>query len=282
MPRRARQKSGSGIYHVMLRGNNRSTIFHDDEDCEKFLQVLGAVLAPAAAPAAPSEDSPSEDGSFVPRSACDEKAVPSGVSDAARSAPSGTCYLYCLMGNHAHLLMREEGKDLSALMKQVGVRFAAYYNWKYQRTGHLFQDRFRSEPVNDDEYFLSVYRYIAWNPVKAGLCGRPGDYRWCSYRRGTPPAPPLPMDLTSAQIDGLVLSQPPDIHPFPERLSDREAERILLEITGLPQAEEFQRLTRAEQLRLSGLLVENDLSIQQIARLTGTSKSRLARDLKHR
>lgn len=272
MPRRARQKSGSGIYHVMLRGNNRSTIFHDDEDCEKFLQVLGAVLAPAAAPS-PSGDSsfPSGDSSFVPRSACDEKTV-----------PSGTCYLYCLMGNHVHLLMREEGKDLSALMKQVGVRFAAYYNWKYQRTGHLFQDRFRSEPVNDDEYFLSVYRYIAWNPVKAGLCGRPGDYRWCSYRRGTPPAPPLPMDLTPAQIDELVLSQPPDIRPFPERLSDREAERILLELTGLPQAEEFQRLTRAEQLRLSGLLVENDLSIQQIARLTGTSKSRLARDLKHR
>ena len=66
------------------------------------------------------------------------------------------------------------------------------------------------------------------------------------------------------------------------RCMREEAERILLEITGLPQAEEFQRLTRAEQLRLSGLLVENDLSIQQIARLTGTSKSRLARDLKHR
>ena len=84
MPRRARQKSGSGIYHVMLRGNNRSTIFHDDEDCEKFLQVLGAVLAPAAAPS-PSGDSSfsSGDSSFVPRSACDEKTVPSGVSDAA-------------------------------------------------------------------------------------------------------------------------------------------------------------------------------------------------------
>jgi len=78
-------------------------------------------------------------------------------------------YAWCLMNNHVHLLVREVDEDLSATMKRIGVSYASYYNWKYLTTGHLFQDRFRSESVESKRYFLTVIRYIHQNPVKAGI-----------------------------------------------------------------------------------------------------------------
>ena len=299
MPRRARQKSNSGIYHVMLRGINRSTIFHDDEDCEKFLQVLGNCLRSGSSGGSGGFG----DSSLVPPYGCDKETVPYAGCDKVivpYADAEAKVYLYCLMGNHVHLLLREGREGLSTLMKRIGVRFASYYNWKYQRTGHLFQDRFRSEPVDDDAYFLAVYRYIALNPVKAGLCGEAGKYRWCGYRgygdnsggsgdsslvlpcgcdKLTVPYAELPVDITAEQLDAFIRSEQPNIHPFPERISDREAEQILRSVTGLDSAASFIRLPKAEQIRFLYILLENDLSIQQMVRLTGIAKSNIARHL---
>ena len=130
MPRQARKKSESGIYHVMLRGINQQQIFEEPEDFEKFLQILK-----------------------------DCKAI-SGYK----------LFAYCLMGNHIHLLIKPEEESLEQAFKRIGGRFVYWYNVKYQRIGHLFQDRFRSEPVETDEYFMTVLRYIHQNPIKAGLC----------------------------------------------------------------------------------------------------------------
>lgn len=141
MPRGARKKIASGIYHVMLRGINRQVIFEDDEDREKDLQ-------------------------------CPEE----------YKALSGyTLYTYCLMGNHLHLLIREGKEPLEMIFKRIGARYVFWYNWKYKRSGHLFQDRFKSEPVDNDIYFLTVLRYIYQNPVKAGLCKKAEKYPWSSY-----------------------------------------------------------------------------------------------------
>lgn len=90
------------------------------------------------------------------------------------------------MGNHVHLLLREGKEPLSQIFKRLGVRYVYWYNWKYKRTGHLFQDRFKSEPVEDDTYFLAVLRYIYQNPVKAGLCEKPEEYQWSSYFPSSP------------------------------------------------------------------------------------------------
>ncbi len=142
MPRAARIKSSTGIYHVMLRGINRQTIFCDEEDNEKFVQVL---------------------------SEC-------------KKICGYELYGYCLMGNHIHLLIKEENERLEQIFKRIGTRYVYWYNWKYKRSGHLFQDRFKSEAVETDAYFITVLRYIHQNPMKAGFCENLSDYKWSSYK----------------------------------------------------------------------------------------------------
>ncbi len=83
------------------------------------------------------------------------------------------------MGNHVHLLLHELNKKI--IMRRIGASYVYWYNWKYRSCGHLFQDRYKSEPVKTDEYFLSVLRYIHRNPVKAGLSKYMSGYRWSSY-----------------------------------------------------------------------------------------------------
>ena len=130
MPRQARKKSNSGVYHIMLRGINRQLIFEDDEDMQRFIETLKRY-----------------------KDEC-------GYS----------LYAFCLMGNHIHLLLKEGEEPISTILKRIAGSYVYWYNWKYGRSGHLFQDRFKSEPVEDDAYFLTVLRYIHQNPVKARIC----------------------------------------------------------------------------------------------------------------
>ena len=84
------------------------------------------------------------------------------------------------MGNHIHLLIRVDKEPLEQIFKRIGSKYVYWYNTKYRRKGHLFQDRFKSEPVDDDSYFLTVIKYIHQNPSKAGLCKKTEDYRYNS------------------------------------------------------------------------------------------------------
>ena len=96
-------------------------------------------------------------------------------------------HAYCLMGNHIHLLIQTDNEPLELVMKRIGTRYVVWYNSKYSRVGHLFQDRFKSEPVENDAYFLKALRYILNNPVHAGLCDKAENYPWSSaadYYRG--------------------------------------------------------------------------------------------------
>ncbi len=82
-----------------------------------------------------------------------------------------TLVAYCLMENHVHLLVNDlHSNNISKFMQKIGVTYSGYYNRKYDRSGHLFQDRFRSETVEDERYLLTVFRYILNNPKKAGIC----------------------------------------------------------------------------------------------------------------
>ena len=125
----------------MLRGINGQQIFADNEDYEKLLEILKYCKA---------------------------------ISEFE-------IFAYCLMSNHIHLLLQENKEPIELVMKRIATRFVYWYNIKYQRLGHLFQDRFKSEPVENDEYFLTVVRYIHQNPVKAGICKKPQDYNYSSY-----------------------------------------------------------------------------------------------------
>ncbi len=150
MPRKNRVCSDTGVYHVMLRGINHQIIFETSNDYLKLLQLLHQKCYP--------KDS-------------DGKAMPACCA----------VYAYCLMPNHIHLLIQEKDEKISDTIKSIGIAYAQYYNIKYDHSGHLFQDRFRSEPVNDWEYFVTLLRYIHQNPVAGGIVHRVKDYTWSSW-----------------------------------------------------------------------------------------------------
>ncbi|MGR6836965.1 transposase [Syntrophomonas erecta] len=86
------------------------------------------------------------------------------------------------MTNHVHLLLRENDEDISVFMKRLGVSYAYWYNCRYERTGHVFQDRFKnkSECVEDDAYLLAVIGYIHQNSIKTSITSNPEEYEWGS------------------------------------------------------------------------------------------------------
>ncbi len=143
MPRPLRRVSETGIYHVMSRGSRRKNIFHDNEDRKRFINIM---------------INKKKNGSF-------------------------NLYGYCIMDNHYHLLIKEEKESLSTIMKMINAAYAIYYNERYKGVGHVFQDRYRSEAINNDTYLLGVTRYIHNNPIKAGLEKRVQDYPWSSYQQ---------------------------------------------------------------------------------------------------
>ena len=120
MPRQARKKSKTNIYHIMLRGINQQIIFEESEDYERFIKTLAKYQAI------------------------------SGYS----------VYAYCLMSNHIHLLIKEGKENLEQRIKRIAGSYVCCYNWKYNRSGHLFQDRFKSELVETELTIAERNEYI--------------------------------------------------------------------------------------------------------------------------
>jgi len=241
MPRQARKKSESGIYHIMLRGINQQQIFEDGEDYEKFLQVLKEYKA---------------------------------ISEYK-------VFAYCLMGNHIHLLLKEGKEPIEQIMKRIATRFVYWYNIKYKRVGHLFQDRFKSEPVEDDSYFLTVLRYIHQNPVKAGICRKPKDYKHSSYNEFTEKCCLVDSEMVFEMISKeqfIVFNNEKnsdmclDIDDKPLiKFTDEEAQKIIEKISKCRNVSEFQALDIKLRDKYLKKFREKGLSIRQISRLTGVS-----------
>ena len=241
MSRQARKKSESGIYHIMLRGINQQQIFEDTEDYEKFLDTLRDC-----------------------KEICEFK-----------------LYAYCLMGNHIHLLIKEGIEPLEQIFKRICGRFVYWYNIKYQRVGHLFQDRFKSEPVDSESYFFTVVRYIHQNPVKAKLCKQVSDYVYSSY---------LEYLSNSNLVDTEYLLQLCTIEEFIGmnskavgiscmdiadkvvlRVTDEQAKALIRKIAKCESASDFQRLETTKRDKYLKKLREKGISIRQLSRLTGVS-----------
>ena len=92
-------------------------------------------------------------------------------------------YAYCFMTNHVHLVLKEkELRDISLIMKRILTKYSRWYNIKYGRTGALIANRYKSVPVEVDEYFLNLIRYVHQNPIKAGIVKNIEDYKYSSYR----------------------------------------------------------------------------------------------------
>ncbi len=154
MGRKQREMSNSGIYHVMLRGVNKQRIFEFSEDYQGFLRIM------YQSKVTNTEGKPVE-------------------------KPNFDVYAYCLMDNHVHLLLGTREVPLADVVKRIGSSYARFFNMRYKRVGHLYQDRFKSEPVDDLDYFCTLLRYIHRNPVKSGICNLPEQYQYSSYREIT-------------------------------------------------------------------------------------------------
>lgn len=141
MPRTFRKMSEYNLYHIVLKGNNSQQIFYDDYDYRIFLNIL--------------------------KDTCDKYKV--------------SIIAYCLMNNHVHLMLKDNENNIATMFKAFGASFVYRYNKKYDRTGGIFNGRYYSKAVNDNEYFSALLKYIHYNPVKAGICEDIDKYKWSSY-----------------------------------------------------------------------------------------------------
>lgn len=141
MSRPLRIQYAGALYHITARGNRRAQIFVDDEDGKAFLKILAEV-----------------NRRFETR-----------------------CHAYCLMGNHYHLLMETCRANLSLAMRQLNGVYTQTFNLVHRKVGHLFQGRYKAVLIEKDAHFLEASRYVALNPVRAGLVSRPEDWTWSSY-----------------------------------------------------------------------------------------------------
>ena len=145
MPRAPRVQIPGGTYHVTARGNRRQVIYHDDDDRRQFI----------------------------------------AFRDTITRRYRWRLHAWCLMTNHFHLLVEVPELTLSRGMQRLNSTYAAYFNARFSHVGHLFQQRFISRLIDSEEYFAEALRYIAFNPVRAGLCDYPADWAWSSFYGAT-------------------------------------------------------------------------------------------------
>jgi len=163
MARPLRVEYPGALYHVTSRGDRQEAIFDDDYDRTAFLNLLGEVV----------------------------------------SRFRWRCHAYCLMGNHYHLMIETPEGNLTKGMRQLNGVFTQWSNRRHQRSGHLFQGRYKAILVDRDAYFLELARYIVLNPVRASVVKHPREWRWSSYGAMTAnfPAPPcLTTDVLLAEF----------------------------------------------------------------------------------
>lgn len=240
MPRQARKISESGYYHILLRGIGKQRIFEDNKDREKFLGIIKRY-----------------------KDELDFKVI-----------------AYCLMDNHVHLLIEDVNRQLDLMMKKIAGSYAYYFNLKYERVGHLFQDRFKSEPVEDDAYFLTVVRYIHQNPYNAGISNI-GDYVWSSYgdytcRQGIADTEKVLemlggkdffVEFVNEKEEGSCL----DVSSS-HRLTDEKAAEIIKKAIKPKKLQDISKFDKVSRDKLLRSLKDKGMSVRQLERITGINR----------
>ncbi len=251
MPRYAREKSKSAIYHIMLRGINRQPIVKNEGDRNKLLKTIKYYKA----------------------------------------VSNYEIYAYCLMDNHIHILLKETTEPLSMAIKRISGSYVYWYNWKYDRCGHLFQERFKSEAVEDDSYFLTVLRYIHQNPVKAGITRKVSDYNWSSYHEYINEPIITDVDLalkmfspdrqkaieqfiefTNHENDDICID-----YVEKPKVTDGKIRAILLQhnISNINELQQLEKNKRYEIIKV--IKAVDGVTVRQISKITGVSKSTISR-----
>lgn len=249
MPRKARKKAASGVYHVMVRGIDKMQLFLDDADNVQYLCYLNFC----------------QNDNFE-------------------------IMAYCLMGNHVHLLVHTQKQNAEAMeiaMRSIGIRYAAYYNRKYNRVGPVFQGRFASQTVESAGYFLRVLRYIHNNPLAAGIVSDLQDYAWSSYADYfTPRSGCLCMVHTGYAFRLRTQEWLLDWHSQKENnhlafldvdnskkhLSDEEVKKLIFQLVDCQPCELRLMPDEKQASVFAALYYEESARIAQLSRLTGIPK----------
>ena len=240
MPRSPRKESEGNMYHVMLQGINRQNIFEEADDYGKMLRLL-----------------------------TDYQPV-CGYS----------LFAYCLMPNHMHLLLRPDGEPLEKIFRRLGASYVYWFNGKYDRSGPLFQGRYMSEPVLNEDHFLTVIRFIHMNPVKAGFCAWPDEYAYSSYPNyfagGLIDCEPILNQMGKGAFFQFHNQPNQDscleiAEKRPARLTDEKALKKMRKISGCENAAQFLGLPPEKRDAALARLLKKGLSIRQASRLTGVS-----------
>ncbi|PKM49986.1 MAG: transposase [Firmicutes bacterium HGW-Firmicutes-7] len=245
MSRKAREKSSTGIYHIMFRGINGQIIFEDYEDYAKLIETLKEY-----------------------KKICGYE-----------------IYAYCFMSNHIHLLIEEGKEDLGLVFRRIGAKYVYWYNYKYKRNGHLFQDRFKSEVVENEAYFLTVLRYIHRNPISAGIEKDIEKYKWSSYNEYLDKS-----ELCNTKYVLNIFSTDKVVavkeykrfnneinndrcleYKKSVRINEDEAKKYILEVAKVDNTMQVQSFEKTQRDTTIKKLKDIGLSIRQIERLTGIS-----------
>ena len=231
-----------------MRGINQQRLFEEPDDFEQFLVILKEV----------------------------------------KELSAFELFAYCLLDNHLHLLIKEGTESLGQVFRRIGARYVYWFNWKYQRSGHLFQDRFMSKPVTTDNYFASVLAYIYNNPLEAGLCNKAEDYRWSSRRLlghgGIINEARLFEIISQEDIEELQKNRAEEqilgVKNNPQRLTDDAAADKMRVLYGIKSTTELQSLDREMQTQVCIGLHTQGVSVRQFARLAGLGRRIVERMVK--
>lgn len=142
MPRMRRFLLSQSYYHIMTRGNNKNVVFKSGDDFEYYLKLILRY----------------------------------------KLQHPFNLFHYCLMPNHTHFLIQtKKALDFSIFMKKLNLAYYHHFNREYGWAGHFWQDRYKSQAIGKDDYFIQCGKYIELNPLRAGIVDQPNDYQYSSY-----------------------------------------------------------------------------------------------------
>jgi putative transposase len=229
-----------------MRGINRQTIFNEDEDYHRFLQTLKYY----------------------------------------KESSGYQIFAYALMSNHIHVLLKIGSEPLEQIMRRICGKYVYWYNQKYDRAGYLFQDRFKSEPVGDDSYFLTVLRYIHQNPLKAGMVKSVEQYPWSSYNAYLHQNNLIDTDFALKIFNSKKAIAIETFIKFnkqitddscldvseKKRITDQEAMVIVKRVYNISMVSDIHKVDRITLAKILATLKQEGLSVRQIERLTGINR----------
>lgn len=243
MARKPRVEFVGAIYHVICRGNNKEDIFKDEIDKKYFLKQLKGY----------------------------------------KMSMGFSLLAYVLMSNHYHLLIQANSKPLRTIMHNLNNNYSKYYNGKYERTGHVFEGRYKGILVKDETYILTLIKYIHRNPVKGSLCEKTSDYKWSSdayYRNNIGGL--VDIDLI---LDIIAKDRSAAINYYCQYIDVPELEKDSAELEiastiGESEVKQIKTVTALERLKLDYLLDSSIPSLEDLNLIKTGSKKRYLTPLK--